>query len=120
MDQTLLDFTEKGEAPAVAPEDVDRFLAYLAGKDWVPGRIIQADLEWDERMVRAVSRASRPRVVSYPGSKGYKRWELCTVPEHDKCLKAFRAQRDDMAESLLVYTRAYHAHYLGASAPKAS
>jgi len=109
-----LSFAEPaGAAPEVSPDEIERLVAYLEGKDWTPRRIIQADLGWDERKVRAVSRASRPRIVSFPGSKGYKRWELCTVPEHDACLKAFRAQRNDMDESLLVYTRAYHSHYRG-------
>ena len=110
-----LDFSARamGAAPEVAPEDVERFVAYLSGRDWTPRRVIQADLGWDERKVRAVARASRPRIVSFPGSRGYKRFELCTVPEHDACLRAFRAQRDDMDASLLIYSRAYHSRGSG-------
>ena len=118
-EQPEFDFDAPGEAPEVSEAEIAQLLTLLAGpceekmQRWFPGRVIQAALGWDERKVRAASRAARPRVVSYPGSKGYKLWELCTVPEHDKCLKAFRAQRDDMDASLLIFTRAYHSHYLG-------
>lgn len=116
--QLELDYSARvmGAAPDVSDEDVERLIAFLDGRDWTTGREIQAALGWNERKVRAASRASRPRIVSFPGSRGYKRFELCTVPEHDACVRAFRAQRDDMDASLLIYSRAYHSRFAGTPA----
>lgn len=66
-----------------------------------------------ERIVRACARKARPRIVSYPGSRGYRLWEDCTTKDLHSCMDGFRRQRDDMDESYLIYTRAFHGGYKG-------
>lgn len=107
--QLDLPVKEAAQAPDVSPEQVEAFVQYLTGRDWTYRRQIEADTGWDERLVRALSRAARPRVVSYPGSPGYKLWNRCTVEELDKCIRAYRAVRDDAYESYLIFWKEYHA-----------
>jgi hypothetical protein len=109
MTQLAIDFDRPSAAPEVSEAQVAELIAYLTGRGWTYRREIEADTGWNERTVRALASAARPRVVSYPGSPGYKLWDYCTVEEHEKCMNAFRSVRDEAAESYLVYSRKFHA-----------
>lgn len=71
-DQLDLDFEFRAEAPDVSDAEVERLRIYLTGRGWVRRRIIEADLGWNERKVRAVAESAAPKILSYPGSPGYK------------------------------------------------
>jgi hypothetical protein len=60
------------KAPKVLDSDVAKVLQILVGNGWLTSGQIQALTGWHERYVRAVANASRGRVLSYPGSPGYK------------------------------------------------
>jgi hypothetical protein len=108
--QEPLLFREASAAPEVSELEIGAFIAYLDGRaGWTLRRQIEADLGWNERQCRAIASASRPRVVSYPGSPGYQLWERCTVEEIDRCLSSFRAIRVEADHTYLIYLRAYHA-----------
>jgi hypothetical protein len=74
-------FPPKG--PKISETDVGKLLQFLAGNGWLAGRQIQAVLGWQERYLRGVANASRGRVLSYPGSPGYKLTKEATKEEVD-------------------------------------
>lgn len=104
--------------PAVSPEDVARLLAVLreAG-GWLTAKEIAARMPegTSDREVRAVASAACPQVVSFPGSKGYKLWLLCTVAEIDHAIGAFESQGRDMIKRAVLYRQAYHRRFGGAA-----
>ena len=104
-------------APAATPEEVARLVEVLreAG-DWLPAKEIAARMaaSANERSVRLVASVACPAVVSYPGSKGYKLWQLCTIEEIDRCIEAFESQGRDMIKRAVLYRQAYHRRFRGA------
>jgi hypothetical protein len=70
--------------------------------------------EIDDRRVRKIASAARPAVVSFPGSKGYKAWELCTIDEAGHCIETFESQGSEMIKSAVLYRQAYHRRFRGA------
>lgn len=125
---------DAGGEPPVSPADVERFLAVL--RDWESARPPQqegekprspgwlwateigAKLDASDRFVRKLAAASCPAVVSFPGSPGYKLWQLCSLEEVGHCIEAFESQGRDMFKRAILYRRAYHARFRGA--PEAS
>lgn len=105
------------QGPQVTAEQVEQLVAVLreAG-DWISAKEIAAKMGEDacDRLVRAVASAARPAVVSFPGSRGYKLWSLCTVPEITHCIQAFESQGHDMVKCAVLYRAAYHKHFGGA------
>jgi len=58
-------------------------LQILPGNGWLTSGQIQALTGWPERYVRALANASGGRVLSYPGSPGYKLTKEATKEEVD-------------------------------------
>ncbi|MBL9187883.1 MAG: hypothetical protein JNK23_10415 [Opitutaceae bacterium] len=104
-------------APAHSPEEVAALVAVLreAG-DWLTAKECAARMPdgTSDRDVRALASAACPQVVSFPGSKGYKLWTLCTVEEINHCIQAFESQGHDMIKRAVVYRQAYHRRFRGA------
>jgi len=71
------------KGPKVSESDVAKLLQILPGNGWLTSGQIQALTGWHERYVRAVANASRGRVLSYPGSPGYKLTREATKEEVD-------------------------------------
>ncbi len=103
----------RSRAPKATAEQVATVINYLRGKDWTLRRAIEGETGLSDRIIRAVAKASRPRIVSAPGSHGYKLWEHCTTEELHHCIASIRSQRDDMDETYLVMHRAFHSGYRG-------
>lgn len=106
-----------GGAPEVSPADVERIVAILTdAADWMTAAAIAAKLGegFTDRHVRKAASAACPVIVSFPGSRGYKLWKLCTVEEIDHCIYAFESQGKDMIRRSVVYRTAYHRHFRGA------
>lgn len=107
-------------APKVTPEQVERVVGVLkAAGHGLTAREICAALgegEASDRWVRSVAAACAPRIVSFPGSKGYTLWEHCTVEEILHAIEAFESQGKDMFRRALLYRRAYHAKFRGGRA----
>jgi len=103
--------------PAVSTAEIEQLVAVLreAG-GWVTAREISAKLggEIDERTVRAIASAACPAIVSFPGSRGYKLWQLCTVAEIHHCIEAIESQARDMLKRAVLYRQAYHRRSRGA------
>lgn len=103
--------------PAISAEEIERLVAILrdAG-DWMTAKEIAEKIGngQTDRRVRRVASAARPVVVSFPGSKGYKLWQLCTVAEIDHCIAALESQGSDMIKGAVLYRQAYHRRFRGA------
>ena len=105
-------------APEVSPEEVSRLVAVLqAAQGWMTAKEIAARLGEgvSDRHVRLVASAACPAVVSFPGSKGYKLWQLCEVGEILHCIDAFESQGRDMIKRAVLYRQAYHRRFRGAA-----
>ena len=76
--------------------------AALRGKGWQTAAQLGATSEKTRRQFRAISEASDGRIVSYPGSPGYKLFDEC-VPED--FLRGDRANRRQAAKMLSRWNR---------------
>lgn len=99
--------------PAVTPADAERLVQALNVGGWLTAAqlglaIYGADTEATKRRVRAIASACAPGVVSYPGSPGYKLWQLCTAEELHHCINAYTTQTDDMRRRRDLYRRRLH------------
>lgn len=105
--------------PDVSPADVARLIAVLDDiGGWISAKEIAARMAegTTDREVRAIANAARPAVVSYPGSPGYKLWQLCSVEEINRCIEAFEHQAKEMMKCGVLYRQAYHKRFRGAPA----
>jgi hypothetical protein len=86
-------------------------------KGWLTAEDLAASLGegWSDRKVRAVARAMCPKVVSYPGSPGYKLWAACSVAEITATIDSFNSQAKDMTARAMLYESAYHSRFRGGS-----
>ncbi|MES2697310.1 MAG: hypothetical protein V4773_27845 [Verrucomicrobiota bacterium] len=73
-----------------------------------------------DRQVREIASAAAPAVVSYPGSPGYKLWQLCSVEEINHAIEAFESQGSDMLKRAVTYRRAYHRRFRGCQTGEAA
>lgn len=117
-DQLEMDYTRpapepRSRAPKATAEQVAMVINYLRGRDWTTRQLLEDETHLSDRIIRAAAKAARPRIVSAPGSKGYKLWEHCTTDELHHCMNQFKSQRDDMAETYLIMHRAFHSGYRG-------
>ncbi|HZP61119.1 MAG TPA: hypothetical protein VFB27_12415 [Opitutaceae bacterium] len=111
-----LDLPVKCPAPVIDPAEVELVVSILrASPGWLTAKQIAESLGngSSDRRVRAIASASAPRIVSYPGSPGYKLFELCTVEEINHCVEAFRSQCSDMFKRSTLYAQAYHRRFRG-------
>jgi hypothetical protein len=109
--------------PDVSPAQVEQLVAVLrAAGGWLTAREIAATMGegTSDREVRAIASAACPAVVSFPGSKGYKLWQLCTVAEITHAIEAFESQGSDMIKRAVLYRQAYHRRFRGAPGEAAS
>lgn len=76
-----LDLPIEEKAPSVTPAEIDLMLTALRGKGWRKSEQLGAKT-WDEkRKLRAIAAAADGRIVSWPGSPGYKLFDECTPEE---------------------------------------
>ncbi len=116
MLDTTAELALKLPEPAVSPAEVEQLVAVLreAG-DWRTARELAAALGEgaNERSVRLVASVACPAVVSFPGSRGYKLWQLCSIEEIDHAIEAFESQGRDMLKRAVLYRQAYHKRFRG-------
>ena len=113
--------------PAVSAAEIEQLVAVLrelsrrpTDPDRKPGWFTAAEIATEmgddatDRHVRKLASAACPAVVSFPGSPGYKLWQLCSVDEIDHCIAAFESQGRDMMKRGILYRPAYHRRFRGA------
>jgi hypothetical protein len=117
------------KAPEVSAEEIARAFEILQGRDWMTAEEIALAMfhptlaqsiaksgglrysasESDKRKVRAIANASDGRILSYPGSKGYKLTREATVEEIQNATAKLRHQAGEMHQRALEIDRVYHA-----------
>lgn len=95
-------------APEASAEDVQKVVLILQlNGQLTAGEIaVKMGLEPTEnskRKVRAIARAARPGIVSFPNSNGYKLWEQCTVEEIRICVAHWRSVERDAAQTVMLF-----------------
>ncbi len=117
-----LDFARSPDpAPVATIEDVQAVIGVLEQADsfkrpngkptngWLTAAQIAREIEdMTDRKVRKVASASAPKIVSFPGSPGYKLFDRCSVDEIDHCIHATESQGNDMIKRAVLYRTAYH------------
>ena len=69
-------------ARAVNRDSVEELCQLLRGRKWMTAREIQTYRpQWTERFIRALAEWSQRRVLSYPGSPGYRLTEELSAQE---------------------------------------
>lgn len=72
-----------------------------------------ASLENIKRRIRAVANASDGRILSYPGSPGYKLTREATIEEIQTAVGKIRHQSSEMLARALQIDRVYHGKLKG-------
>lgn len=99
----------KTEAPAVSMSDVDAVCAWLAGKEWLTAAQISAQLNIDERVIRAIAEHSDGRILSGPGCPGYRLFTpKVPIEEADRCASRLESQARKMIKRAASIRRRYH------------
>jgi hypothetical protein len=85
-EQLQLDLPEPGRKSVLAdPADIELLCAWIQGRGWVRAVAIEAHFpEWqssDHRYVRAMASQSGCRILSFPGSPGYRLATEATIEE---------------------------------------
>ena len=108
------------KAPEPTKDEIEQLLAVLRGHGgWLHAAEIcamerSAGRKTDERTVRAMASAAAPAVVSYPGSRGYKLWEFCTLDEINNCINSLDRQGKLMMRRSHLFRQAYYRRFPGA------
>lgn len=106
------------EAPSIDPSEIARVCLLLEGAGWLTAEDIAAHFfflqsdqpvtESHKRRIRAIANASEGRILSYPGSKGYKLTREATVIEIQTATAKLRHQAGEMHQRALEIDRVYH------------
>jgi hypothetical protein len=110
--QESLDFSEP-TVPVATMKNVEDVVDVLKTHGQLSAAEIAAKLglppsENSKRKIRAIARAARPEIVSFPASDGYKLWGQCTVAEIEACIASFDAViRDTTATKMLFQNRLF-------------
>jgi len=95
------------KAPKIVAEDVAKLLQILVGSGWLTSREIKAKTGWQDRYLRALANASLGRVLSYPGSPGYKLTMEATKEEVDSA-DILGHQANEMRRRLLEIRKVFY------------
>jgi hypothetical protein len=109
MEQLGLQFS----APKTRDTDIEELVNLLADPqrcpDWMTALQIGDALGWSDRKVRQVA-SDCDRVISYPGSPGYKVITRCTTEEYRHYRNAMRRQARVMIGRVLRTDRQFFGH----------
>lgn len=109
MEQLGLQFS----APKTREGEVDVLVELLGDSrrcpDWMTALQIGVALGWSDRKVRQVA-SDCDRVISYPGSPGYKLVGRCTAEEYRHYRNAMRRQAREMIGRVMRTDRQFYGH----------
>lgn len=101
--------TAPSDAPKITPEDVENLCAWLREKGWMKAAEITAATQINERKIRAIAEASDGRILSGPGSPGYKLFTGKTeIEEADRCASQIESQAKRMFARAVSIRRRFH------------
>lgn len=109
MPQAELEFRLKKQAPEVTVEELDAVCAWLEGRGWTKAAEICAAFAMSDRKVRAIAEASDGRILSGPGSPGYRLFTGQTeIAEADRCASQIESQAQRMLARAVSIRRRFH------------
>jgi hypothetical protein len=107
------------DAPKVSADEVQLMLQVLSSRGWLRAEAVgewafsMFGVKWSDRKVRAIANASIGRIISYPGSPGYKLTLDCT-PEEIEGAGKLKHQADEMTRRYVEIEKVWHARGRGA------
>jgi hypothetical protein len=107
--QLDLEIKTSRRAPRATPADIAWFIDRLRGRtDWVTATALGATTEAQKRRLRQIKEMAGGKIVSFPGSPGYKLLDHCTLAELRRCDAAVRSQTRRMEAQLKPVWRRMH------------
>ena len=95
------------QSPAVTDSDVERLCDWLAGNGWLKASQLCAQLEIDDRTLRAIASASKGRILS--GQRGYRLFDASvTRAEVEESTGRLYSQGMDMLRRAQDQWKRYH------------
>ncbi len=95
--------------PAPPPGEIDRLCSFLATRDgWTTAREITAAIDLSDRQIRNLARHNRSRVLSAPGTPGYKLITRATLEEIQRTADKLRSQAREMLAGSILLRRIAH------------
>lgn len=95
--------------PAPPAGEIDRLCDYLATRDgWTTAKDITAAIELTDRQIRNLARHHRDRILSAPGTPGYKLVSRATLEEITRTADKLRSQAREMIAGSIRLRRLAH------------
>ena len=91
-------------------EDAASLVLFLRGRGWVSAAAIAQGMGWEDRRARAAAEAAEGRVLSFPGSPGYRLTREATANERDQAIRAFHSQARRMLARAGQISSLHHRH----------
>ena len=98
MDQLGL-FETKKDAP-----EVDQLIRFLDGRGWMTATEISEATGMTDRKIRSIAHAT-PKILSYPGSPGYRLTRQATADERDRGISVLNSQANSMKQRAIDIAR---------------
>ena len=95
-------------APVVTEAEVDALCAHLQGRGWVTARVLEQELGLDDRKLRAIAEHSDGRVLSGPGSPGYRLFTREALADADRCAGLHESQAKRQLQRAAAIRRRFH------------
>jgi hypothetical protein len=93
---------------SVTLEQVELVAHYLRDKKWVKGEEICAALKISDRMLRKIVEFADGRIISGPGSPGYRLFTREALPDADAVACSFESQGKRMLQHAIAIRRRFH------------
>jgi hypothetical protein len=102
-------------APPAQPGEVEQLCTYLynRGPQWTTAKRIEADLGINDRKLRILKAASNRRIVSAPGSPGYRHLAHCTIDQINESAARLKSQIRHMTSDWIALKQSARERLLG-------
>ncbi len=98
-------FKPRKSDPAQDAAEMERV---MASGGWRQADFFRSVFQWTDRRIRAAAEASEGRIMSYPGSPGYKLTSKATPEEMQHAEQALRAQARKMIRRSMQIAKKWH------------
>jgi len=100
------------KASSITPEQVELVATFLRGrergKEWAKGGEICAALKISDRMLRKIVEFADGRIISGPGSPGYRLFTRDALADADAVACSFESQGKRMLQHAIAIRRRFH------------
>lgn len=96
-------------ARGVNRDSIEELCGLLQGRGWVTARDLRRLRPlWQDRFIRLLANAAGGRVLSYPGSPGYRLTGEASAEERECAVAKLRHQAREMGERASAIARQHH------------